>query len=107
MTARQRRAVRGAPPWGGAPGPLETLTDALKPLKWQNRAACRDVGGDAWYPEDHHNVSRTVRTVCDSCPVRDECLEDALARDDQHGVWGGYSVRERRQIRADREGAAA
>ena len=29
------------------------------------------------------------------CPVRAECLWDAISRDEPHGIWGGLSHRER------------
>jgi len=32
------------------------------------------------------------------CPVRLECLWDALLNDEQHGIWGGLSHRERNAL---------
>ena len=32
------------------------------------------------------------------CPVKEPCLEHALAHRIDHGVWGGCSERERRRI---------
>jgi WhiB family redox-sensing transcriptional regulator len=31
------------------------------------------------------------------CPVRQDCLEAALVRDESYGVWGGLSARERKR----------
>lgn len=31
-----------------------------------------------------------ARTICGTCPVRSQCLADALARREPHGVWGGH-----------------
>jgi WhiB family redox-sensing transcriptional regulator len=106
MTARQRHAVRGTPPWGGATSPLEAFVDLLKTLEWQNDAACRDVGGDAWYPEERMRAP-IAKSICEGCPVRTQCLEDALERHDQHGIWGGYSVEERREMQRQRAEVAA
>ena len=32
------------------------------------------------------------------CPVRIECLLDAIDRDELHGIWGGLSHRERNAL---------
>jgi WhiB family redox-sensing transcriptional regulator len=36
--------------------------------------------------------------VCRSCPVRTECLADALDNRVEYGVWGGMTERERRAL---------
>ena len=32
------------------------------------------------------------------CPVREACLEHAIAVREKHGVWGGLTARERRRL---------
>lgn len=32
------------------------------------------------------------------CPVRIQCLLDAIDRDELHGIWGGMSHRERNAL---------
>lgn len=32
------------------------------------------------------------------CPVRNDCLWDAISREEPHGIWGGFSHRERNAI---------
>lgn len=39
-----------------------------------------------------------AKLVCNSCPVRLECLADALDGGHQFGVWGGMTERERRML---------
>lgn len=53
---------------------------------------------------DELGVAR-AKAVCAGCPVREACLEFALANDERWGVWGGTSERQRRAMRAasDRE----
>ena len=43
-----------------------------------------------------------AKAVCAGCPVREACLEFALANDERWGVWGGTSERQRRAMRAVR-----
>jgi WhiB family redox-sensing transcriptional regulator len=39
-----------------------------------------------------------AKNVCRSCPVRAECLADALDNRVEYGVWGGMTERERRAL---------
>jgi len=39
-----------------------------------------------------------AKAACMSCPVRTECLADALDNHIQFGVWGGMTERERRAL---------
>jgi WhiB family redox-sensing transcriptional regulator len=50
---------------------------------------------------DELGVAR-AKAVCAGCPVREACLEFALANDERWGVWGGTSERQRRAMRAVR-----
>ncbi|MEU0489964.1 WhiB family transcriptional regulator [Nocardiopsis sp. NPDC006139] len=40
--------------------------------------------------------------VCTGCPIRTECLADALDNRIQAGVWGGMTARKRRALLARR-----
>ena len=40
-----------------------------------------------------------AKLVCDTCEVRDACLEWALDAKQDHGVWGGLTEDERRSLR--------
>lgn len=69
---------------------------------WVKDAACRDHDtafffspkGGVWQKEQ---MARII-AVCEECPVREECLDAALERNEKHGVWGGHTVMERRRI---------
>jgi WhiB family redox-sensing transcriptional regulator len=39
-----------------------------------------------------------AKLVCGGCPVRAECLAEALDNEMEWGVWGGMTERERRAI---------
>ena len=57
---------------------------------WHQDAACAQVGGDWWFPEDpHERISGPVLRICADCPVRRSCLLFALSVDVLHGVWAG------------------
>ena len=67
--------------------------------EWTLRAKCRDME-DVLFPESKDQ--RRVRNICMSCPVRMECLAEALDSRVQWGVWGGMTERERRRLPCDR-----
>jgi WhiB family redox-sensing transcriptional regulator len=37
--------------------------------------------------------------LCDTCPVRAQCLEYALRNKESYGVWGGTTPEQRRRMR--------
>lgn len=70
---------------------------------WRDQAACKQVDVDLFFPESRADKA-SIAKVCGSCPVRNECLEEALgvARLDDFGWWGGMSPFARRQLREER-----
>jgi hypothetical protein len=70
---------------------------------WRDRAACRDVDPERFFPaaEDGPGLRAQVaaaKAICARCPVRAECLAEALARI-PFGIAGGLTEHERRQLR--------
>ena len=66
-------------------------------LSWRLRAACRGVDPDVFYPTTDDEVEE-AKAICRACPVRETCLEYALANRERDGVWGGATERERRRM---------
>ena len=62
---------------------------------WTLLARCRGMQDDL-FPEGADQ--KRVRVVCYACPVRNECLAEALDNRIEWGVWGGMTERERRQL---------
>ena len=60
--------------------------------EWRDRAACRDTDPELFFPIGTTGLAidqiEAARTVCLQCPVRQECLEFALATNQEAGVWG-------------------
>jgi WhiB family redox-sensing transcriptional regulator len=69
----------------------------MKTLVWRQRAACRGVDPDIFYPVSEEEADE-ARAICDDCTVREACLEYALTNRERDGVWGGATERERRRI---------
>lgn len=66
-----------------------------------DQAACLKAEPETFFPENGGPVDEAKR-ICCHCPIRQECLEYALthSNENQHGVWGGLSARERKTLRA-------
>lgn len=66
---------------------------------WWAAAACQGQDPDAWHPQGA--ASEAVLAVCRRCPVRVECLYDALTTEtnyDRCGVRGGLGPTQRRDL---------
>ena len=74
--------------------------------EWMQRGLCREIPPAVFFPSDGVGVE-AARRICANCPVKEPCLEYALAFRIDHGVWGGCSERERRRILKRRRIGAA
>jgi WhiB family redox-sensing transcriptional regulator len=59
--------------------------------------SCRLEPPSTFFPSDGVGVI-VAQQICVECPVRELCLDYALAHRIEHGVWGGASERQRRRI---------
>jgi len=64
---------------------------------------CRQIGVEIFFP-DVSDVGdyKLARTVCSGCGVSEQCLEWAV-RHESHGMWGGTTPLERKQLRRRRK----
>jgi WhiB family transcriptional regulator, redox-sensing transcriptional regulator len=67
-------------------------------------AACRPEDLDLFYPEPD---DQAAKALCATCPVRQPCLDMALATGDQHAILGGTTPAERGPLRRQRQVAYA
>jgi WhiB family redox-sensing transcriptional regulator len=74
-------------------------------LAWRQRSACRGVDPDIFYPATDEEADE-AKAICAVCPVREACLEYALANRERDGVWGGATERERRRLVRQRRKSA-
>jgi WhiB family transcriptional regulator, redox-sensing transcriptional regulator len=83
---------------------------------WQDEAACRGrevvlfFGPDGERQPEREIRERKAKALCDSCPVRNDCLSYAVSRPEKYGTWGGLNEDERsseRRRRMRRANAAA
>lgn len=69
---------------------------------WRDRAACRDTDPELFFPISEigpgARQAARAKAVCAGCPVRQRCLDFALDNGLDHGVFGGTTERERREL---------
>lgn len=63
---------------------------------WASRGSCRNEDPDSLFVQGA--AQNRAKLVCRGCPVRTECLADALDNRIEFGVWGGMTERERRAL---------
>jgi len=63
---------------------------------WTSQAACRSEQPDQLFVRGAEQ--NKAKKVCSGCPVRTECLAEALENQIEWGVWGGMTERERRAL---------
>lgn len=74
---------------------------------WRRLALCAQVDPELWFPERGES-KRAAKQLCRRCESRLPCLRYALENRVPHGVWGGFSERQRSRMRlADAERAIA
>lgn len=84
----------------------EVATPLFVRPEWYDRANCHGVGAGLFYVERGASAVEAI-AVCRDCEVRSECLRLALDRREIFGIWGGYSQRQLRAMRAIRARRAA
>lgn len=84
---------------------IPTLADLLPTGKWQRDAACRDADPELFFSNDETDREEAL-AMCGACPVRNECLEHALATREAYGIWGGTDEQERKRLLRRRRRAA-
>lgn len=78
-------------------------------VTWMDDAACADIENKEIFfpPRDkklYSKIAAEAKTYCKGpngnkpCPVQKQCLIYAIESDEMHGIWGGYSHRERNAI---------
>ena len=65
--------------------------------EWAADAACRTLPKTTFYPDDPEGVA-VAKAICETCPVRTQCLETALSNREEDGVWGGLTFPERKHL---------
>jgi hypothetical protein len=71
---------------------IVTVDDDGNEIEWFDDGTIWEAFGDTshFYEE--------AKSICDVCPVREQCLVNALLNKEYYGMWGGLTPIERRRI---------
>ena len=82
---------------------MQEATESPVDKSWQDYANCLGVDPDLFFPVGTTGPAieqiASAKAVCGECDAQAECLEFALATNQDSGVWGGTSEEERRKLR--------
>ena len=76
-------------------------------MSWIHNAACRGKNPDYWHPPDGQPwlIHKGIK-ICQTCPVKQQCLEYALSFtpiEDNWGIYAGYTAKQRHEIRSGKK----
>lgn len=94
------RFFLGCIPGGGSPiMVLSNLPNNDGVSLWQEEALCQGRDSSVFFTDeqDDETPSNAYKEICNSCPVRSECLEFALIYN-MYGIWGGTTDKERNKL---------
>jgi WhiB family redox-sensing transcriptional regulator len=67
-----------------------------------SQALCAQTDPELFFPEGGGSTQQ-AKQICNACPVKNDCLMEALVNKYEDGVWGGLSARERIQLRRSKD----
>lgn len=74
-------------------------------LSLQNDAACKDKGVEMFFVDEGPVSNPKIRVaiakavaICNRCDVQDLCLMTAINNNEEYGIWGGFTRKERRKM---------
>jgi WhiB family redox-sensing transcriptional regulator len=74
-------------------------------MRWRDYASCKGMDLDLFYPERGvpYSSIKATKDICKACPVMLDCLNMILnTENDNFGIFGGTTPKERRKIRSER-----
>jgi WhiB family redox-sensing transcriptional regulator len=87
---------------------MTVVSKALKPIhdqwEWQYEGACRDADPESFFLEPNmRGLNKRTKElnaikICNTCPVKQACLDHALSIPEYFGVWGGMTEEQRFEI---------
>lgn len=69
---------------------------------WRDAALCAQTSPDLFFPTLQQQTTAQAKKICGECTVKAECVEYALANNEDIGVWGQLDPHERRELKRRR-----
>jgi WhiB family transcriptional regulator, redox-sensing transcriptional regulator len=96
--------ITASRPWPTTPrpggGPRVGRRNASRPVPALAAPACASADPELFFPPSPDpRAEAAAWAYCRACPARRACLEGALARGEEHGIWGGVNMENRPVLR--------
>ena len=75
---------------------LETKGFDMISLFIREEALCSQSDPDLWF-EERTSLAREAMSICNQCPVMEECRQFAIDNEVDYGIWGGMTTAQRRR----------
>lgn len=76
-------------------------------MDWRSQSSCSDQDPELFFPIGTTGPAveqaDAAKRICAGCNVREECLEFAIASNQDAGIWGGLTEDERRTLKRARQ----
>lgn len=80
-----------------------SVPETLRPVDWRAAGLCAAEDPELFHPVGTSSAAllqiEEAKAVCRRCPSIEACLDHALTKPENDGVWGGLSEKERGSIR--------
>jgi WhiB family redox-sensing transcriptional regulator len=82
--------------------PDQAFTQLAQAIRKHGAPVCQEVDGELWFPDigGRNGDVMLAKKFCEECPVKNECLQFALVNNEQYGIWGGLTLKERLKLKA-------
>lgn len=65
---------------------------------WADDAACKKAERGSFFDPEDKNLKTLAANYCFSCPVQNQCLYTALVLEEEYGLWGGLTPKQRKVL---------
>lgn len=83
----------------GIPQNSHRLPRPVDATAWMDQAACKGQPDWLMFPAKAERADPAILRICGGCEVRKPCLDYAIEHDENHGVWGGLTENQRRDLK--------
>ena len=66
-----------------------------------DEAACTTEDPGLFFPDAGKGYAAKVKEakrICGTCPIESKCLAEAIKNNEEYGIWGGTTEKERKQL---------
>jgi WhiB family redox-sensing transcriptional regulator len=81
-----------------------SVPDTEPGREWLTEASCRAEDPETFFPDNNAAQIEYAKAICETCPVRRECLIDCMAHEagrsakSRWGVYAGLTPRQRERL---------